>query len=99
MLRERGKFILDHRNARIGDDKLPVSEGLEILAIYADSAPVSIAEVLWSKKDRNCYIKTTGENFQNHVVLYDDFKDFIYMVDEAYYLINVVRKDLTDFKD
>lgn len=84
MLIKKNDFILDH----IKDS--PISKGLLIKKIYDDSIE-DIAYIYWSNRDDDCYIRTIKKNFQDNIVIYEDFQDFIYLVDEAYRVISLTN--------
>lgn len=51
-----------------------------------ETETVDIAEVKWDPNRKSCYIKTIDENFQDYITDWERFKDFIYLIDEAYYI-------------
>ena len=63
-----------------------ISDGL-VIQIQDNQLPVSIAIIYWDENAHSCYIRSVEENLQNYITTFERYKDFIYLVDEAYYLI------------
>ena len=63
-----------------------IQDGL-VLAVKETEAITPIAEILWDKDRNDAYIKTIDSRFQDYIVSYEDFIDFIRLIDEAYDLI------------
>lgn len=55
-----------------------------------DETPV--VEIILDTVDGTCYIKSIGTNLQDNIVDFDEYKDFIYLVDEAYYELSAIGK-------
>ena len=75
-------------------DKAENAEGKQyyiIHALYTDE-DVIIAYISWNEEKQVSELKTEGENLQEYVVLYDQYQDFIYLVDEACYLLGALNK-------
>lgn len=51
---------------------------------YSDSEAYCIANILWMPQRNSAIINTIDTNLQDHVVLEQDYKDFIKLVDIAY---------------
>jgi len=88
MLREKNRFGLDCLDRSDTNDNaimVPVLDGLVIKRKVADDF-IPMAYVL-PDINNSYYIKTIGNSLQTFVATYEDYKDFIYIVDEAYDLI------------
>lgn len=85
----RGKFYLENiiHTTGLGEQiVLPDLEGL-IIKCKLDAEVIPIAYIYWDNLEQDCYIQTIKDNFQTYVVLYEDFGNFVCLVDEAYDII------------
>jgi hypothetical protein len=69
-----------------------VIDGLAINFVLADGTRVEVAKVLWDYYNEKPYIRSNGENLQTYVVDFDGYKDFIKLIDEAYFRTNANHK-------
>ena len=73
-----------------------ITDGL-ILAIKTTDKIVPIAEICWDHTLNDAYIKTFGSRLQDYIVSYDDYVNFVKVVDEAYDMIRTAyHKSIED---
>ena len=77
---QKNDLFLDSAFIESGDIK-----DIKIIKKAHTDGMIKIAEVHWDPADKSCYIKTIRDNLQNNIIDYEEFLDFIYLVDEAYY--------------
>lgn len=63
-----------------------ITEGL-ILSVKTTDEIVPIAEINWDPNINDAYIKTFGSKLQDYIVSYEDYVNFVRVVDEAYDMI------------
>jgi len=81
MLKQKNSLCLDYLCEKH-------ESGCWIFKIIDNSDEViPIAYILWNENVSDCYIQTIKDNFQTYIVTYENFADFIYLIDEAYDLI------------
>lgn len=94
IIKEKEHLILDHiKGQYTGGQAVELSpeNGLGI-SVKTDTEPERIAFVLWDDQKEECYIKTVGTKFQDWIISWDLFKEFVELVDEAYYRVKLAVK-------
>lgn len=80
---DRGKFYLDNlifsKDTRSFNNKY----GQSIYTVD-NKENIKICDIIFDQARLNCYIKTVGSNLQDYITSFDDYSDFVYLVDEAY---------------
>ena len=84
MLVKKNNFYLDRaENPDIRfNDKL-------LIGTTIDNENVIIAYVCWDEAKNTAFIRTNADNLQTYIVYEDQYKDFIYLIDEAFFLIDL----------
>lgn len=64
--------------------KFNIIQNRESINICAKFDGEVIVSVFWDQQADCCCFKACGASFQTNVVTYDDYKEFVYLLDEAY---------------
>lgn len=76
------------------DAETPDLETGAAIQINCSGEDITIAHIFWCEEDQSCFIKTIRDNFQTYIIDFDRLKSFVYLLDEAYYLIGQAHKIL-----
>ena len=60
-----------------------------LMGTTIDNENVIIAYVCWDEAKNTAFIRTNADNLQTYIVYEDQYKDFIYLIDEAFFLIDL----------
>lgn len=82
MLIKKNNFYLD----RVGN---PESNDKFLIGITIDTENVIIAYVCWDEAANTAFIRTVEDHLQTYIVYEDQYKDFIYLIDEAFFLADL----------
>lgn len=74
------------------DSALIDSGDIKIIKKAHSDGMIKIAEIHWDPVDNSCYMRTIRDNLQNNIISYEEFLDFIYLVDEAFYELESIYK-------
>lgn len=83
MLVQVGKFLLGQGGGREYPEMLISTQTPEGMLV--------ITSILWDKERQMTYLKTNGTKLQDYLVTWEDFKDFIKLIDEADYQISNLK--------
>jgi len=73
-----------------------IKDGL-ILAVKTTEGEVPIAEIVWNDLYNDVSIQTIGSRLQDYIVSYDDYVNFVKVVDDAYDLLRTAyHKSIED---
>ena len=84
MLVKKNNFYLDrveNPDSRFNDKFL--------IGITTDTENVIIAYVCWDESVNTAFIRTNTDHLQTYIVYEDQYRDFIYLIDEAFFLIDL----------
>lgn len=84
MLVKKNNFYLD----RVENPDIRFNDKL-LIGITIDNENVIIAYVCWDEAKNTAFIRTNADNLQTYIVYIDQYKDFIYLIDEAFFLVNL----------
>lgn len=82
MLVKKNNFYLD----RVENPDIRFNDKL-LIGTIIDNENVIIAYVCWDEAKNTAFIRTNADNLQTYIVYEDQYKDFIYLIDEAFFLI------------
>ena len=82
MLVKKNNFYLD----RVENPDIRFNDKL-LIGTTIDDENVIIAYVCWDGAKNTAFIRTNADNLQTYIVYEDQYKDFIYLIDEAFFLI------------
>lgn len=82
MLVKKNNFYLD----RVENPDIRFNDKL-LIGTTIDNENVIIAYVCWDEAKNIAFIRTNADNLQTYIVYIDQYKDFIYLIDEAFFLI------------
>lgn len=88
MIKEKNDLRLDYVVDLDDQCSNIVYGGLKILA-KEDAGYVDIAHILWDSEDDSCYVRTIKDGLQTYIVKPETYADFIYLVDEAYDIMEI----------
>ena len=89
MLVKKNNFYLD----RVENPDIRFNDKL-LIGTTIDNENVIIAYVCWDEAKNTAFIRTNADNLQTYIVYEDQYKDFIYLIDEAFFLIDLLRLPL-----
>ena len=73
-----------------------IKDGL-ILAVKTTEGEVPIAEIVWNDLYNDVSIQTIGSRLQDYIISYDDYVNFVKVVDDAYDLLRTAyHKSIED---
>ena len=84
MLVKKNNFYLDrveNPDIRFNDKRL--------IGTTIDDENVVITYICWDEVKNTAFIRTNADNLQTYIVYEDQYKDFIYLIDEAFFLIDL----------
>ena len=84
MLVKKNNFYLD----RVENPDIRFNDKL-LIGTTIDNENVIIAYVCWDEAKNTAFIRTNADNLQTYIVYEDQYKDFIYLTDEAFFLIGL----------
>ena len=84
MLVKKNNFYLD----RVEKPDIRFNDKL-LIGTTIDNENVIIAYVCWDEAKNTAFIRTNADNLQTYIVYEDQYKDFIYLIDEAFFLIDL----------
>ena len=84
MLVKKNNFYLD----RVENPDIMFNDKL-LIGTTIDNENVIIAYVCWDEAKNTAFIRTNADNLQTYIVYEDQYKDFIYLIDEAFFLIDL----------
>lgn len=84
MLVKKNNFYLD----RVENPDIRFNDKL-LIGTTIDNENVIIAYVCWDEAKNTAFIRTNADNLQTYIVYEDQYKDFIYLIDEAFFLIDL----------
>ena len=84
MLIKKNNFYLD----RVENPDIRFNDKL-LIGTTIDNENVIIAYVCWDEAKNTAFIRTNADNLQTYIVYEDQYKDFIYLIDEAFFLIDL----------
>lgn len=84
MLVKKNNFYLD----RVENPDIRFNDKL-LIGTTIDDENVIIAYVCWDEAKNTAFIRTNADNLQTYIVYEDQYKDFIYLIDEAFFLIDL----------
>ena len=84
MLVKKNNFYLD----RVENPDIRFNDKL-LIGTTIDDENVIIAYVCWDEVKNTAFIRTNADNLQTYIVYEDQYKDFIYLIDEAFFLIDL----------
>lgn len=84
MLVKKNNFYLD----RVENPDIRFNDKL-LIGATIDNDNVIIAYVCWDEAKNTAFIRTNADNLQTYIVYEDQYKDFIYLIDEAFFLIDL----------
>ena len=87
MLVKKNNFYLD----RVENPDIRFNDKL-LIGTTIDNENVIIAYVCWDEAKNTAFIRTNADNLQTYIVYEDQYKDFIYLIDEAFFLIDLECK-------
>ena len=83
MLVKKNNFYLD----RVENPDIRFNDKL-LIGTTIDDENVIIAYICWDEAKNTAFIRTNADNLQTYIVYEDQYKDFIYLIDEAFFLID-----------
>ena len=84
MLVKKNNFYLD----RVENPDIRFNDKL-LIGTTIDDENVIIAYICWDEAKNTAFIRTNADNLQTYIVYEDQYKDFIYLIDEAFFLIDL----------
>ena len=84
MLVKKNNFYLD----RVENPDIRFNDKL-LIGTTIDNENVIIAYVCWDEAKNTAFIRTNADNLQTYIVYEDQYKDFLYLIDEAFFLIDL----------
>ena len=84
MLIKKNNFYLD----RVENPDIRFNDKL-LIGTTIDNENVIIEYVCWDEAKNTAFIRTKADNLQTYIVYEDQYKDFIYLIDEAFFLIDL----------
>ena len=84
MLIKKNNFYLD----RVENPDIRFNDKL-LIGTTIDNEDIIIAYVCWDEAKNTAFIRTNADNLQTYIVYEDQYKDFIYLIDEAFFLIDL----------
>ena len=84
MLIKKNNFYLD----RVENPDIRFNDKL-LIGTTIDNENVIIAYVCWDEAKNTAFIRTNADNLQTYIVYEAQYKDFIYLIDEAFFLIDL----------
>ena len=84
MLIKKNNFYLD----RVENPDIRFNDKL-LIGTTIDNEDIIIAYVCWDEVKNTAFIRTNADNLQTYIVYEDQYKDFIYLIDEAFFLIDL----------
>ena len=84
MLVKKNNFYLD----RVENPDIRFNDKL-LIGTTIDDENVIIAYICWDEVKNTAFIRTNADNLQTYIVYEDQYKDFIYLIDEAFFLIDL----------
>lgn len=84
MLVKKNNFYLD----RVENPDIRFNDKL-LIGTTIDDENVIIAYICWDEVKNTAFIRTNADNLQTYIVYEDQYKDFIYLIDEAFFLIGL----------
>ena len=84
MLVKKNNFYLD----RVENPDIRFNDKL-LIGTTIDNENVIIAYVCWDEAKNTAFIRTNADNLQTYIVSEDQQKDFIYFIDQAFFLIDL----------
>lgn len=83
MLVKKNNFYLD----RVENPDIRFNDKF-LIGTTTDTENVIIAYVCWDESENKAFIRTNTDHLQTYVV-YEEYKDFVYLIDEAFFLIDL----------
>ena len=84
MLVKKNNFYLD----RVENPDTRFNDKL-LIGTTIDNENVIIVYVCWDEAKNTAFFRTNADNFQTYIVYMNQHKDFTYLIDEAFFLINL----------
>ena len=84
MLVKKNNFYLD----RVENPDIRFNDKL-LIGTTIDNENIIIAYVCWDEAKNTAFMRTNADNLQTYIVYEDQYKDFSYLLDEAFFLIDL----------
>ena len=84
MLVKKNNFYLD----RVENPDIRFNDKL-LIGTTIDNENIIISYVCWDEAKNTAFMRTNADNLQTYIVYEDQYKDFSYLLDEAFFLIDL----------